>query len=64
MMRLEKPNPEKKLETVLEELAMHCTRYLNSSLSKTSASGKTKLDVERLKLCQQEIVRSEKCVFI
>jgi len=49
---------EKKLRTVLEDLSASCTRYI-SIIKGTGAgpgSGKTKLDKERSKLCQREIV--------
>lgn len=47
-----------KLRTTLEELASSCLKYV--SITKESltgaGSGKTKLDKERIKLCQREIV--------
>lgn len=49
---------EVRLRSTLEDLASACTRYL--SITKANAlgpgSGKTKLDKERIKLCQSEIV--------
>ncbi len=59
MMKQERPYPERRLRGVLEELATSCSKYGNLSTSKTGAgpsSGKTKLDKERTKLCQREIV--------
>ncbi|XP_043277265.1 otoferlin-like [Venturia canescens] len=50
---------EKILKSVLEELCTGCTKYVG--LSKSSATGggsglgKTKLDKERIKLCQREL---------
>ena len=49
---------EKALKSILEELSMGCNRYV--SLSRISATGgpgigKTKLDKERIKLCQREL---------
>ncbi|XP_039959454.1 otoferlin-like [Bactrocera tryoni] len=48
---------EVRLRTTLEDLASACARYL--SITKANAvgpgSGKTKLDKERMKLCQNEI---------
>lgn len=47
-----------KLRTTLEELASSCLKYVTITKdSLTGAgSGKTKLDKERIKLCQREIV--------
>lgn len=53
-------NEKVKLRTTLEELASSCLNYV--SITKDSltgaGSGKTKLDKERIKLCQREIVSS------
>lgn len=58
-MEEEDTRAEVKLRTTLEELASGCMKYV--SISKNSStgpgSGKTKLDKERMKLCQREIVR-------
>lgn len=52
------PKVEILLRQVLEDLSTGCTKYVN--ILKASATGqgtgKTKLDKERLKLCQKEIV--------
>lgn len=58
-MEEEDTRAEVKLRTTLEELASGCMKYVSiSKNSITSAgSGKTKLDKERMKLCQREIVR-------
>lgn len=50
--------PEAHLRHVLEELSVGCTKYvqLNKSSSSSPGAGKTKLDKERMKLCQREIV--------
>lgn len=49
---------EVKLRTTLEELASGCLKYV--AITKNSltglGSGKTKLDKERMKLCEREIV--------
>lgn len=57
-MEAEDPNAEKKLRTVLEDLSMSCGRYINitKGTSAGPGTGKTKLDKERMKLCQREIV--------
>lgn len=53
---------DKKLNSVLEELNTGCSRYI--SITKGTGSGpgvgKTKLDKERMKLCQREIVSDSK----
>lgn len=50
---------EVKLRTTLEELASECLKYV--AITKNSltglGTGKTKLDKERMKLCEREIVR-------
>lgn len=49
---------EVKLRTTLEELASGCLKYV--AITKNSltgpGTGKTKLDKERMKLCEREIV--------
>lgn len=52
------PDVEFKLKHVLEDLALACGKYVTMSKASTSGPGcgKTKLDKERLKLCQREIV--------
>lgn len=51
---------EKRLKSVLDELANDCNRY--TSLTRNAGSGpgtgKTKLDKERSKMCLREIVRA------
>ncbi|XP_066141603.1 otoferlin-like isoform X2 [Euwallacea fornicatus] len=48
---------EYKLKVILEELSIACGKYVTVSKASMSGpgSGKTKLDKERLKLCQREI---------
>ncbi|KAK7066884.1 Protein kinase C conserved region 2 (CalB) [Halocaridina rubra] len=48
---------EKKLRETLEELVSSCGQYLNlaRAASAGSSGGKTKLDKERMRLCQREI---------
>lgn len=57
------PKAEVRLRSSLEELASGCLKYV--AITKNSlagaGSGKTKLDRERMKLCQREIVRG-KCL--
>ena len=59
-MEEEEPGTEKLLREVLEELMNTCSLYLSiakaSSSTHSHSSGKTKLDKERMKLCQREIV--------
>ena len=57
MLKQEKQFPERRLRGVLEELATGCSRYVNHISGKSAGSGRTKLDKERLRLCQREIVR-------
>lgn len=56
----EDPRAEVKLRTTLEELASGCLKYVSITKNSLSGpgSGKTKLDKERMKLCQREIVRT------
>ena len=60
MIRQERQYVERRLRGVAEELAQNCSRYekLNQGKAGGAAVGKTKLDKERLKLCQREIVRT------
>ncbi|XP_012269850.2 otoferlin isoform X2 [Athalia rosae] len=48
---------EKYLKSVLDELSSNCNRYVSISRSSVTGPGvgKTKLDKERIKLCQREI---------
>ncbi|XP_069701783.1 otoferlin-like [Periplaneta americana] len=57
LSELEDPAAEKSLRSVLEELSMSCARFVSITKGNGSAAGmgKTKLDKERLKLCQREI---------
>jgi len=58
MLQCERPQPDRRLRDVLSELGLACSRYLTLSQSRTGGtSGRTRLDVERLKMCQREIVR-------
>jgi len=58
LSELEDPNAEKMLRSVLEELSISCARFVSITKGNGSGAGmgKTKLDKERLKLCQREIV--------
>ncbi|ERL89507.1 hypothetical protein D910_06873 [Dendroctonus ponderosae] len=51
------PEAESKLKQVLDDLSTSCAKYITISKSSTTGPGteKTKLDKERLKLCQREI---------
>ncbi|XP_037920162.1 otoferlin-like isoform X1 [Hermetia illucens] len=53
----EDPKIEVKLRNCLEEFAISCSKYLTITKSNIMGpgSGKTKLDKERMKLCQREI---------
>lgn len=59
MLNEEDPRAEVLLRGTLEELAFSCTQYLTNTKVGLSGqgTGKTKLDKERMKLCQREIVR-------
>lgn len=61
MIDEEDPKAEVKLKSSLEELASGCLKYV--AITKNSlagpGSGKTKLDKERMKLCQREIVSTK-----
>jgi hypothetical protein len=58
LSELEDPNAEKLLRSVLEELSICCARFVSIMKGNGSGAGlgRTKLDKERLKLCQREIV--------
>lgn len=58
LLETEDLNAEKKLKAVLEELSTSCGRYITVTKGNSSGPGcgKTKLDKERIKLCQREIV--------
>lgn len=58
MIEAEQPDAERKLRSVLEDLAAGCNRYLTISRGAGSGPGvgKTKLDKERMKMCQKELV--------
>lgn len=58
LLENEDTRAEVKLRTSLEILAASCSKYI--AITRTSSSGpgngKTKLDKERMKLCEREIV--------
>jgi hypothetical protein len=58
LSELEDPNAEKVLRSILEELSISCSRFVSITKGNGSGAGlgRTKLDKERLKLCQREIV--------
>lgn len=58
MLNEEDPKAEVLLRSTLEEVAFSCTQYLTNTKLGLSGqgTGKTKLDKERMKLCQREIV--------
>ena len=57
MLQSERPLADRRLRDVLSDLGTACSRYLTLNQSRTGAtSGRTRLDVERLKMCQREIV--------
>jgi len=58
MLRSERPHADRRLRDVLSELATTCSRYLTLTQSRAAATAaRTRLDMERLKMCQREIVR-------
>ena len=62
MLRSERPQADRRLRDVLSELGTACSRYLTLNQSRTgAATGRTRLDVARLKMCQREIVRVSPC---
>lgn len=60
MIQADQPETERKLRAVLEDLASNCNQYLTISKGVGSGSGvgKTKLDKERMKMCQKELVNT------
>lgn len=56
---MEDSDTEIKLKQVLEELSVGCNKYVSIAKSSMTGpgTGKTKLDKERMKLCQRDIVR-------
>ena len=59
MMKQERPYPERRLRGVLEELASACSKFGTLTQGKSgggASAGRTKLDKERVKLCQREVV--------
>ena len=59
MMKQERPYPERRLRGVLEELASACSKYGTLTQGKSgggASAGRTRLDKERVKLCQREVV--------
>lgn len=60
MMKQERPFPERRLRGVLEELGSSCSRYQTLNQGKSSGGGaqpgRNKLDKERHRLCQREVV--------
>lgn len=59
-MEAEDGSAEKSLKALLEDVSMSCAKYINitKGTSTGAGTGKTKLDKERMKLCQREIVRT------
>lgn len=63
MLQSDRPHADRRLRDVLSELGTACSRYLTLTQSRTAASsGRTRLDIERLKMCQREIVCNMKIV--
>jgi len=57
MVQQESATLERRMRGVLEQLATACSKYVSHSHNKASGSvGRTKLDKERVRLCQREIV--------
>ena len=57
MIRQDQIFPERRLRGVLDDLATMCSRYGSLTHAKSmSATGRTKLDKERMRLCQREVV--------
>jgi hypothetical protein len=62
MIHAEKPDADRRLREVLDELSTACSRYVSVSHqvkgrgATAPMAGRTRLDMERLKLCQREIV--------
>lgn len=59
MMDSDDPDTELHLKQVLDEFSIGCAKYVTLCKASNAAPGcgKTKLDKERAKLCQREIVR-------
>ncbi len=58
MIRQDQIFPERRLRGVLDDLATMCSRYGSLTHGKSMpATGRTKLDKERTRLCQREVVR-------
>ncbi|PSN37731.1 Otoferlin [Blattella germanica] len=57
LSEVEDASTERTLKNVLEELSMGCSRFVSITKGNGSGAGlgKTKLDKERIKLCQREI---------
>ncbi|XP_042882638.1 otoferlin-like [Penaeus japonicus] len=58
LMEEEDGSAERRLKEVLEEMMSGCGQYLSIARASSAAStgGRTKLDKERMRLCQREIV--------
>ena len=57
MIQSERTQSDRRLREVLSELGSACSRYLTLNQSRSGATtGRTRLDIERLKMCQREIV--------
>ncbi len=58
MVESDKADADRKLKSALEDLSAACNRYVTISKGAGSGSGvgKTKLDKERMKMCQKELV--------
>ena len=57
MIRQDQIFPERRLRGVLDDLATMCSRYGSLTHAKSmSSAGRTKLDKERMRLCQREVV--------
>lgn len=59
-MEIDNPEVETRLKQVLDKLTTGCNKYVSNCKGSASGPGigKTKLDKERMKLCQREIVRN------
>ncbi|XP_050710389.1 otoferlin-like isoform X3 [Eriocheir sinensis] len=55
LLEEEDGSAERRLREVLEELVAGCSNYLSLARAATATPGRTKLDKERLRLCQREI---------
>lgn len=56
-LKQEKTYPESKLRSVLDELSANCAKFNTLTQAKiyTQSNGRTKLDRERIKMCQREL---------